>query len=1623
MKKSSSIDKEILDSVAGLTSDIKDVPNGADVKRLRFLMALALRLQRQKDLFTPKRVRPIKRLLPIEYDNDVRETLRAHLLEAESSYFETEQVLEFIRRDVRESLLEGRLVDRLSGLSPGERLGPFVVDGGTEVWFDVFFAARRLMIIETGSSVPALVLTKARPPKTQNGSTTIDVEPGTVWLRGDLIDSNIPAGAFVGVKVSGGYVELTGPVSVNDDTVKVGSPLCGELSLELTTDEVKPAENGFTSSGANIDLPDSLRLRFGPDPIRVDGATGKAQVWRQSFEFPKSQGSWFFVQALWTLILEYTFEPQKLDTGLIQSDLIDFKGKSQITKAGLGLPVVIPIDSAILGEVANAPSWWLTIEQFTGHWYEPDPRYHTFDDALVRISSRGTVIYAECVLPISPPVTHAYMLWSAAGSDDQRIPWHQTYEQCFMLSHSCDVVLGEHLVVRGHSTVALDRPIQVNGITIETPTNQGILLLHKLGKQIIAMLGAAVLQDGTVQQLALRNALIWTSQPVAVFVQGELDQPQLINTGSAQLIFGVHEWAPILPDPYVSNFDIRRPDIGQDSSARSQLVAKISWISPNNIGISFQGQFGPPHIAGKGASPGEPKPAPVPLGSPYVGPTQVGQNQLHHDKETSAQWDKARSEEAENRDKRVKFAMDVNEKSQRIIDGYLTEVLGTTPPITLLDVSTNQDLLGVAFGSRVHGLVPRPGFSTLSPGIFSVSNLEVYSQIANIQLVMLPQVQWEPVRTLDSDQDIDIYGWFPTPLASATDGGATQLGARSQRLVPYIPEEALHGTYDAYAEGTPVVFRTTLPFGLVTVVQLQPNDNNTRPADLYQLTQPKFPAEDCVGGLQITAQAEGGRPDLGGISPEFIGHTRQLINGVDLRTGTPLGLSVLGSTGDPNSNVELIFNNDMTAEPRVPVTRFDLSGYGGSNFSDWNNPFAAFAQAAKVQFHVVVGRTILEVIKVNSVLHPWGIRVTRSITVERRPGGGVIRRDSGWQAFTPGLFDYRYIDKDTNDIEVADYTFDAGIFKGLFNVRSIRPAPGNSFSYDDTTMIPYYFDAELALEGLSERTHAIGVLGYLQTLPIGKPASKDALRKLIETQGSIGGPIDVWLDFGGSGLPFRAHRIEIGLALDGSDPIFVATVRGVPTLPKTGAWSVVTRPVATVPPSGGEAVSVPESQGVPLIRRYPIRYFSSDKTVFTEPPLDGLPSVIGDYRFADAADLLVPSAPAHEYALLQSTPIHAFLFPRPYVRSSDPSRIHSDVKASLADVISRSTSKGAFPPSQNTIELAAGSLHFNVGSGGTLALSSPISIVSYPTPLRIAGSDGHGSTLFYNDATLTLELQADRWIAEFTGLRIWSDILGLQRLTGSELRIVGSTNQRPQIAELKTLIHEDIEEILSYIPLFGARGVQGPIDLGASNAKHEIMVEIKKGVTIPKISESFPLGEYGKLELYIKQSTGYDRKKGMTKASAAFGAKLELKPPLFEGGVVKVFAVITLQVDFSINFLSGIHESEKLDLLAFVGIGAKGQIGPFSASAYLGIGFLMSYDVTNDVIGFGGLVALEADVNLLIVGVKIRAELKGLVSNQAGSTICNYNGKVKIEVEIFLFFSISATYQISDKKTLSGGSP
>jgi len=1612
-----------------LTADLKPELD-SDLRKLRGLLLAASSGQLDEAA-----TQAPQRLARLALDDE--DAAAAEPFEADEADLE-DPPLHILRRDEREDLLAARLAGPLTALGGAERLGPFFVDD-RPIFFQYWRAARRFEITEDGAPAPAFVLSSARRPVVSAiGAVTLDLQAGTVWIRGDLLNAGLPAGAYVGATVSDGKLRLPDVTGAGEGSVDIAAPLEARLELALAAEEVAPAEGGC-ASGVSLQLP-VLTLVFRNGGVEIEGGKGGAGIWGQEFVFSETTGASSFVPQLWTLLLEYKVQPDRFDAAQIVSKLCEFEGKADVAGAALALPVVSAAPAA-LGPAAVSPGFWLALKGVRARWYAGDARFHSLDPWMA-LNNRAVALLDLDAAPLAAPVKTAYRLWelppagqqpagqqTGGQAGERRLPWGHDYVGRFIFYHLCDVKSGETLVATGRARLALDRPVRANGLPVATPAGFGAVLLRASSSGVRATLAAGV-EDSDDTRLVLRNALVWATQAAAVFADGALADRERIDDGSLLLQFGVYGWTPALPDPYVGNFHICRPS--QDRP-RALLGALVRWASPDAPATSFLGDIGPPVVCAHPPSPDDPRAAPKSKLNPDVGLTQSAQGRIYPDEEEIQNVSQALARERKLRAARVREAAKRNQASLSAIEGGLAERLGRTPPLFLLDVSTNQDLLGVALWgvSRQRETLAALAASPAVSGAlrFSVAALDVASPAETMRLVALPQVQWEPVRTLDEDQDIFTLGWFPTPLASATDGGPTVLGARTQKLAPAIPEPFLNLAKQEFDQGTNVVFKTTLPFGLVTVVDVNPTAAPGRRADTLEITQPEFAAEAAVGGLQITAKAEGGRDSEGAVSPYFDGATRQLINGIDLQTGAPLGLSVLSSTGDPAGDVETIFNNDMAANPKSPVTRFDLSGYGGSNFSKWENPFALFAETAKTQFQMTVGRTALEIIKVASVLHPWGIRVTRSVIVERRSGGGVIRRDTGWQATSPGLFDYRYLDASASPpaAKVADYAFDAGIFKGLFGVRSIRPALGLEFSSGGATFAPYYFDADLALDGHAGRTPAVGLLGWLQTRPNGDPASRESLRALIKAQGAVGGPIDAWVAFGASKLPFRARRVEIDAVDDAAgDPIFVAAVRGAPKLPKTGAWSVVRRPVAGLAPGEGAATPISDAKGAPVIRRYAVKYQAGDTRSFAEPPRDpGVPA--GDWRIADPADLLDRFAPRHEYALLQSAPTHGFLFARPFSANAGAARIDGDVRPELADVLARSTSKGAFPPPENAIPLNA-PMHFDVGADGSLTLSDIVTVVNHPTPLRLAGATGHGSDLSYSDATMELELGADRWRAEFNGMTLWSDIAGLERATGARLRIVGSTDQRPQVSEIDTIVYEPIEKILTYLPVFGAREPLGPVDLGAANANHELKIVIETIQEVPR--EGFDIGGVEiKLLLGAGGSTGFDLATGGVKASGELMAGVKGEFPILSVGVASVFIIVQLDVKFTIVSVVGVVTEEKLELVAFVGIGVKGSIGPFKAYAYLGVGFVFVYDITSGTPKFGGLVRFEAGIDLKVVKVKLLAELKGVVYKKTEAlpppetgttekTYCDYAGKVKLQVDIFMIISISATYTVSDTKEL-----
>ena len=616
-------DDRQLDDVARITQDVQRADN-ATLGRLRSLVAATLRATPDAETQTI-----VSRLIRSDVSEEDRRTIREVLVAA--AKIETPPVC-MVRVDEREDLIEGRVAGPLSALAGAERLGPFVVDGG-RVWFDFYHAAQRFVVTETGASSPAFVLTSARRPAVlASGSLTLDLQEGTVWIRGNLLTPSLPAGAYVGITVTDGTIALPDTVDVTDDEVEISAP--AEATLQLALDPGEPAvAEGGCHSDSGIELSTlALHIESGHLDVEIEG--GAAGVWGQVLEFGGFTGAIDFVAPLWSLVLGVDFRPEELCMDGVSSEVCDFREVTRVLGAGLGLPVVVA-DPSILGPTEITPGWWLALEGFQARWYASDERFHTIDGWMC-INSTGISLFSDAAPGLERPVSTCYRLWELKESPDHRVPWQLTYEDRFVFYYRCDTIQGEDLLATGESDVALDRPVLARGEPVRTPTAKSAIHLHRAeGAETQITLVASTKEGAPENLLVLRNALCWTTRAAMLVAQGSLMEREDMHAGALHVLFGVLGWTPTLPDPYVGNFQLCKPVVQNPSSL---LVARVSWDAPADVITAFNGQLGAPVVCDKPASVWRPVPLRQDDLDPDLGLTQTAQHTRHLSEEELRAW-------------------------------------------------------------------------------------------------------------------------------------------------------------------------------------------------------------------------------------------------------------------------------------------------------------------------------------------------------------------------------------------------------------------------------------------------------------------------------------------------------------------------------------------------------------------------------------------------------------------------------------------------------------------------------------------------------------------------------------------------------------------------------------------------------------------------------------------------------------------------------------------------------------------------------------------------------------------------------------------------------------------------
>lgn len=1226
-------------------------------------------------------------------------------------------------------------------------LGPFPSLDGRQFWFDFYRLTRLAPLYLPGETQPALLFYVREFPVPLDRPLPVaeilgllrtrryNLAAGSFWIRAGLLAPGAPAGAYVGLRIAGGQLQFTPPpVEAGGRLTLPPGGQCG-VQLRLQQPAGPPAgssQAGIDAAQAGLRLPEQFSFLLQASGVTVQnvGAAGWT-LYGQSIDFTwRSGGLPEFTPPLQSVTIPLQASAARFDPAAVQSPFARTGGGANIQRSAWVLPaaqldVDSPVEASGSGALAVSTSQGLTLT------------WRGLRDGPVELRSPWIALWPGMILIADPQATNRYanqrfLLWKDQDSRF-RSRLDLRYTGSFPVAYASGAAGSEILSAQADTEARLDRPVDVKGTPLPVRTLKSLLLLTytDLLQQafvyddniLVDSLDPNVkwpVEPGRAKSLAIRNALFTVSPVNSLVLFAELLDEETVSKATLMLGMGLFGLLPTLPDPYAANVGWLRRQGRLGQSARQTgllLVSSVAWakaaadVEPDSANTSFA--FAPlgtqqqalavwSSAAARTAAAGpalEPvlaaDPAGQPPGSPFAA-SAVG---------------------------RGANDVDWNRRFQRF----------EQEQFRLLDVSTNADQMGVSFAwfnaaalndrDYVFYEIYKATASQPSPAYpLQVRDLDLSAQSRYVRAFTVPQLSWEPLFNLTNPaiSGDPPPGWNLYP----NDGGPTRLFNDSVELVPIAPipvSEFLVQDFDARTNGfTGALF--TLPFGLRAFAEFSRKNQFVPNLDPAKLA---FNRPEYEGGLKGALQIRADAPKHPAESPIFKGSTFQL-NNVLFLSGAPSYAGTLGSSVGTIFNNEFFYDGNTGYKDRgVPLTRIDFCGYGASMFSHWQNPNAAIAATSQAFFDVFVGRTGEEVIQVRSLVYPWGIRVVRTITMFRASNSYVFRFDTGWQAESDGVYDFRYRVYNTayNVIEQPNpYEFHPGIVKGVFRVRNIRETNAvpnftatwnkqNGDPYVDDNGIlrtvdastpasernpgvnlqPVYFDCDVAIDyvvsgAAGGRVPSRGMLGYVQLAPRGEPISPQLFAQLLATQfGSLGGPVDCVIDVGKSGQQVRLSRADVNASQNaGGQPIFVSAGRGAVILPKDGAWSVVQHNQGS-----GEVSPLDPQAAVPVIRRG--RLNSATQT--TDATVNDL------LRIANPIDLVQPPGPnTRNYGLLQSTNTQKALFRLPSFKEGLDQLLGAP--PDFADAYRILNSKGIFPNVQDAFPLNLGTFQTRILAQG-----------------------------------------------------------------------------------------------------------------------------------------------------------------------------------------------------------------------------------------------------------------------------------------------------------------------------------
>lgn len=1449
---------DLIRRLAGITATLapSEKKNRYQLKRLRFELALWL-IQNQESLAS-REIIPEGALDEHLLSTKFREELSEIIDNSQAASANRAERYRIIKRDFASAAELGAEPDAewMRGQQAEQSLGPFIDVYGRIVWFDLFKPTPLHSISYKGDGIPFLKIS-ATNVLPIGSLREIRLSPGSIWIRANYLNKQAPANSFVGLKIASGKISFSEESFFGGGNVLLESAVLCSLRLTLSPPQItlnNESQSAQDAIKASISLPEEVEMSFAFRKGSFDRVSdGRFRIYGSEFNVSYQNQSCAYDDKLKRIALPVKSDSSLFTLNEAHSTLFKPSEQAEAQSVYWALPLSID-DHNKLGEASGIGGYLLK----SGKGLKAD--WVNLAGGPVSLN-HGSWLIEPGKIELHAFNANAHFasqrfnLWWNS-SEPKRSSVTVTLSKDFYLKYICSGLEETELILTDvHLKGSLDKPLTADGKRIKVNYDdvqfglgkykQDLLIQCVSSNNLQKIVSSKRLDDLRPLSMALSNAFAKISPCDEFILVGRIIDNDSIERGVCGFIFGLYSLIPIFPDPYVANIQLNLESRRQRGLFRerfdNRFQALVSWTDIAAPGLTFSLSLSGGALFSK------------------IEPEHRNIYSRLKEKNSAKRisYIIVTTDDQGNERKIEVRASDLIEEDKHndnaLKNNFTDFSRGSWyPDLYVLDVSTNSDQFGIGLSNRA---IEGAGIDQS----FKFEGLELVTQSRNLQIITLPPVQWEAVKTIQNP-DVQPYP-FPSPAYSLDTGDPAVISqSLAYHLTPVTPLAAIDSLISSFRDQHPDENRRSaalinLPFGMKALLRLEKKlDHGVlyKTADV-EYNQPFFKKFELRGGVQISLTAAPLNTNASE-TPGFAGATIQTRNLAD-KNNDVLGLSVLGPL------VDTIFNDEFKIggyDPRVPLKRIDISGYGASTFSDWLNPDAQIATTSQARFDVIVGRTSHEVIQVRSKLYCCGANLVRTVTIQRTAGGGVTRHDSGWVAEGPGLFDFSYKLKGKAQKEPNPYTFHQGLLKGYYNITNIRDTlriveiPPLEAGDAKAQLQEVVFDADLLIEDVTKgQTNSLtpskGQRGFVQLAPAGRPISASQLSYLLMQEGPIGGPVDCLINVARSGQEMRGIRVDTNRRFGSTT--FVNAVRGSLILPNDGAWSVVRSKKDDVEP-------VQSGSGLPLVS-----YNSSpSKYEFAEPSED----------------------PNNRFGLTHSSDTHRTLFLRPYLLKSAPVIVTE--QPYFADLYALVNSNSVFPALSEAFTVGAGDGNLKVHGSGVLELISSGKMNIAPKPRILHADADVKSYIEYFDknnkpsegAIAINPADPEKWKTSINAYKLVYDISQHARVKTFHLTHYASGTQRPKnekpLLEFGSFL-KPVGEMLRFLDLSDL----GEFEIDPSNKNFHYKYKIAYLAKIELEVHKTPPFHHIKLVFYPKKAPkNWADEKGQVKI---FGFQA-LLPPL-----------------------------------------------------------------------------------------------------------------------------------------------